>query len=369
MSKYIASLSAFFFTLSSFSYRAALVSFILLFLLLFKIKLREVRVKISSFIFVILGLFSVFISFPFYNPTMLYIVKFLAMLFYSFVFYFYLKSVDRAKGDGLFVAKSLIFIHFSFFILQLTYYLLFNDYLDLNNMIREDEAQGIYMAKALEDSYISIRCTGLYSEPSFYCMLAVPLSVLIYLKEKKISLPVLLGIFSSILSFSVAALVVIAMISVVILFFTRGAYYLKISIVIVSILLVPFFYDYAEKRLYSNADYDAVGSRLVILNEFSQRESFKDIIGSGYFWNEGAPIGVTGVKGYHIRDSSFYSYLYFSGGFISLIIFFAWTYVFMRNKAQLALIFLITLLFKFHLLSALFFTYVLFFMYFSEEEL
>lgn len=251
-----------------------------------------------------------------------YYIKMTAMMFYVLLLCSLLSSEIISFENVIKCIKYTIWVNAFFFLFQFSMYQFSGHFIDFNEIVREEYAHTIYNSKSLESFILNIRATGLYSEPSFYSMSVFPAALIISLYEKRVNKTLLLSFFTCLLSLSIAA-IIIALVSLLV--FYKELKRNKVVLGLITVFLIfslPFMYEFIISRLFENADYDAIGSRLLIINEFSIRPAYQDFFGSGYFWDENAPIGVTGLNGAQIRDSSFFLYTYFSGGVVGCLILF-----------------------------------------------
>jgi hypothetical protein len=268
--------------------------------------------------------------------------------------YFLLSFNIFSKKNILKSFKLVIIINASFFLIQFFTYELTGHLIDFNNYIREEYAHTIYGSRALDGFIIGIRATGLYSEPSFYAMSIFPCAIAISVYERRIGTTLVIALITCLLSLSIAA-IGIAFISLLVYY--RDIWkskWIMMSLILILIISTPFLYHFIMIRLFENTDYDAIGSRMMIFNEFEVRGLIKNIFGSGFFWDQNRPIGQTGLGGAHIRDSSFYIYLFFSSGLFG-ICFLLWLILFvLPSDWKIKFVFCTSLLFKFGVLTASF---------------
>jgi hypothetical protein len=256
-----------------------------------------------------------------------------------------LKMVENA-------CAALIYIHAAFFIFQLFYYLATGVFIDFDSYVREADSDALYATKALSDSLISIRALGLYSEPSFYAMTVVPAGVFLLLSRRRLTLASVVAFSTAFLSLSIAAIIVCGLITLVHLMLGKSSTRVKLLIVVAALLCVPTMYDVYDKRVNQSIDYDAAGSRTLVLSELKERDTMSSLVGSGLFWDERNNVGITHLRGYQVRDSSFYIYLLFGAGVFGTTIFiFALSMIFRKRGRRRYLFYLFPiLLFKFHAL-------------------
>lgn len=248
--------------------------------------------------------------------------------------------------------ETLIYVHAAFFVAQLGCYLAFGHFIDFDSYIRESDSEALYATKALSDSLISIRALGLYSEPSFYAMTVVPAGTVLLLAKRRMTAATIVAFATALLSFSIAAILICALLGGVHFLAGRTSMRIKLVIAAVALAIAPAMYGVYDKRVNQSADYDAVGSRTLVLRELSERDALADVFGNGLFWDERNNVGKTHLRGYQVRDSSFYVYLLFATGIAGVAAFFGTLFMLFgkRGRRRLLLYLLPLLLFKFHAL-------------------
>lgn len=259
-----------------------------------------------------------------------------------------------ARGIGpLRIASAIrqyVFIHAIFFIAQLGYHIATGELLDFNNLVREDYALTISSSRSLDGLGIGIRTSGLFSEPSFYSMSVFPPALLLGLHERRISIAVAAGTLTSFLSLSVAGMVITAAGVLLLLISCKGQRVIKVALIATGFALMPISMTIYERRVVDSIDYDAIASRLLVVEHIKTQELTDSLFGNGMLWNENAPIGHTGLSGYHVRDSSFYIYLLFTTGAIGLGIFILSLITALHRRPTLLVATLVALLFKYGVL-------------------
>lgn len=349
------------FILSTFSYRAAALAFILLVIVYFyegfkcKFKLylsrgAIVTVSILNALTLLLSLNS--------EIYILYYIKMTAMMVYVVLLCSLVSSNIMTKEELIKCFKNVIWLNAFFFLLQFFTFEVTGYLIDFNEFVREGESHTIYNSRSLETFILNIRATGLYSEPSFYAMSVFPLALIISLHEKKFNYTLIVALLTCLLSLSIAA-ILIALVSLFVFYKElKSSKLLMLFLASILVISIPYLYDFIISRLYENADYDAVGDRMLILNEFIYRSITNDIFGSGYFWDEAKPIGVTGLNGAQIRDSSFYLYTYFSGGVVGVLALFFASILCLPKNWKIQYAFCCALLYKLGMFVAVFWVLV-----------
>lgn len=360
LSKVIYGLSLFSFSLGAFNLKAVVFAYLLLgyyIIINGGIKPLNDEVIYAGLILLIFYAITVSIS-VFHHAYFKYLIKPFFLLFYA---YLILVTFIQATSDEVitFALKFLIIIHSIFFLTQLIGYQVTGTVFDFNNYVRSIESDSLYFSKALEGAYLGIRAGGLFSEPSFYAMTVVPASILLAMKYKTIAGVSLIGFVTSILSMSVAAWSVVGIF--IFLFFCTGNEGWKIRLLVFVLLIVatPFAYEFFEKRVLLASDYDAIASRSAIFDEITLRSGWNNVFGSGFYWDDRFPQGLTKLWGYQIRDSSFYVYLFYGGGLVFTTIFILTIFLIARKNWSSLIYILPIFLFKFHILYGLIHVYII----------
>lgn len=280
-------------------------------------------------------------------------IKFFFVQIYIAAVYICFKSAVVGCSELRKACQVLIFIHAAFFLFQVGYFLATGDFIDLNNYVREVESESLYMTKALEGRAIGIRGVGLFSEPSFYAMAVLPAAAVLLAIDRRITVPIIIALGTATLSLSIAAIFVVALLGTVFLVACKGSRWVKVAILAAALAASPFLFEFYNLRVTESVDYDAISSRQSVFEEFKQREWNADVFGAGFFWDETSRVGVTGLWGYHVRDSSFLVYLYFASGVLGCGLFATILARIFRGCFVELLFFLPLLLFKFHILFGL----------------
>jgi hypothetical protein len=352
---YLFAASIFFFSLNAFSVRATFAAYLFICILAFarapSILSRQSGIFVASIYWLLSVCFTYILS-AFSDFYVNFYLKFIMIQTYISLIYIMfscgvlnLKTVENA-------CASLIYIHAAFFIFQLFYYLATGVFIDFDSYVREADSDALYATKALSDSLISIRALGLYSEPSFYAMTVVPAGVFLLLSKRRLTLASIVAFSTAFLSLSIASIIVCGLIMVVHLMLGRSSKRVKLLIVAAALLCTPTLYDVYDKRVNQSVDYDAAGSRTLVLSELKERDTLSGLVGSGLFWDERNNVGKTHLRGYQVRDSSFYIYLLFGSGVVGTTIFLCTLFMIFRKKGQRRYLFYLLpiLLFKFHAL-------------------
>lgn len=351
--KYLASISLLALSLSYFSVRATIICHSSLFLIYFINAKKISTIKINKFwlaTLIIINTLALLISIR-HEVHINFYIKFLLFTTYSLLFLVAIRNKLITSSQVVFSCNFFIIIHSFCFLIQLATYLTTGKYIDFDSYIRESTSEALYATKALEDLFISIRATGLFSEPSFYAMTVLPATLLLALHQKKITPITVAGFLTTVASLSIAA-ILISLLALALTFITIKSKKIYIIAVAFAIAIAsPLLFTVYEKRIIESVDYDAVYSRQLIFNEFKVRGITNNLFGNGFFWNESFPVGKTMMQGYHTRDSSFYVYMFFTSGALGLALLFIAVTLPLRRNIKYAIALAILFLFKFHVLS------------------
>lgn len=298
-----------------------------------------------------------------------YFIKFIFIQTYVALIFWMFRSQTLSLAALTRACETLIYVHAAFFLFQLAVYLLTGHFIDFDSYIREASSEALYESKALSDSLIPIRAVGLFSEPSFYAMTVVPAGVVLLLAKRRVTFATCLAFFTALLSFSIAAILVCAILCIVHVFFGRVSVRLKMATIIVAVLCASPLYTVYDRRINQSEDYDAVASRTRVFNELAVRDPVSGMFGNGLFWDERNNVGTTHLRGYEVRDSSFYVYMIFSAGVVGATAFFVALFAMFRGRGrrQYLLYLLPLLLFKYHFLHGMLWLTLLLFLILSRE--
>lgn len=362
MTKYLLATSLFLFSLNQFSVRATALAYTIAFV----IYLLNYRKIISPFsyshilFFLLANAFALGISIR-HGVYLNYYWKFFAISLYILCLLHGYKAEIIDGGKLAFASRLVVVMHASFFLIQLTAYLYGGHFIDFNNYVREVDSETLFETKALADSFISIRATGLFSEPSFYALSILPFSIFLLVRNKRLTAVPALGLATSVLSFSVAAIAVVAGIILVYVMSSKGEWIKKSIVILLFSLASIGLSNFVKLRVVDGVDYDAIESRSHVFDELESRLALDNFVGGGLFWDEREPIGQKGLRGYHIRDSSFFVYLYYTTGIIGVLIFTAFLLRLFYRTPVLLFYMLIMLSMKFHVLYGTLWLLVFFF--------
>ena len=373
MSTLLFSASVLFFSLNAFSVRATFAAYFLLCALAFLRAPTLMNRQRHLFPVCAYWLISISIAFvlsAFGDFYVNFYVKFMLIQTYIALCYWMFAGGVLTRDTLDTACRMLIYVHAAFFTFQLVYYLGTGTFIDFDSYVREADSEALYATKALTDSLISIRALGLYSEPSFYAMTVVPSAVVLLLSQRRMTLAPAVGFATALLSFSVASMVVCAALCGLHVLIGRGRLRTRIAVVVVALACVPWLYSVYDQRVNQSVDYDAVGSRTLVLTELTERDVVAGAFGDGLFWDERNNVGKTHLRGYQVRDSSFYIYLVFAAGVAGFIVFFGTLVMLFRRKGRrkYLLYLLPILLFKYHVLYGMLWLTILLFVVLADQD-
>ena len=373
MSTLLFSASVLFFSLNAFSVRATFAAYFLLCALAFLRAPTLMNRQRHLFPVCAYWLISISIAFvlsAFGDFYVNFYVKFMLIQTYIALCYWMFAGGVLTRDTLDTACRMLIYVHAAFFTFQLVYYLGTGTFIDFDSYVREADSEALYATKALTDSLISIRALGLYSEPSFYAMTVVPSAVVLLLSQRRMTLAPAVGFATALLSFSVASMAVCAALCGLHVLIGRGRLRTRIAVVVVALACVPWLYSVYDQRVNQSVDYDAVGSRTLVLTELTERDVVAGAFGDGLFWDERNNVGKTHLRGYQVRDSSFYIYLVFAAGVAGFIVFFGTLVMLFRRKGRrkYLLYLLPILLFEYHVLYGMLWLTILLFVVLADQD-
>ncbi|WP_186037246.1 hypothetical protein [Burkholderia gladioli] len=373
MSTLLFSASVVFFSLNAFSVRATFAAYFLLCTLAFlraPTLMNHQRHLFPACAYWLASTSLAFILSAFGDFYVNFFIKFVLIQAYIALSYWMFAAGALTRSSLDTACRALIYIHAAFFTFQLVYYLATGSFIDFDSYVREADSEALYATKALSDSLISIRALGLYSEPSFYAMTVVPGAVLLLLSQRRITLAPIVGFATALLSFSVASMAVCAALCGLHMLAGRGRLRTRLAVLAVALACVPWLYSVYDQRVNQSVDYDSVGSRTLVLTELTERDAIANVFGGGLFWDERNNVGKTHLRGYQVRDSSFYIYLVFASGVLGCVVFFGTLLALFRRKGRrkYLLYLLPILLFKYHVLYGMLWLTILLFLVLAEQS-
>jgi hypothetical protein len=353
--------SLFCFSFSTFSVKGGVVAYLALFVAILLSPKSLFQLRISSILLAYCLLFQAYVCVSTMladRVFLLYFIKFQLLFVYVFLVlncfvagFFNMERLDR-------VVKWFVGVHGASFLVQFIVYMTVGKYIDFNNFVREEYANTAYMSRDIIDLIVPIRCTGFFSEPSFYAMTVLPSCAFLIYRGYMKSWFVWLGLITTVLSLSVAAFAILIAWFGFLFITTKGTKFQKTVVFGFLVLVVVTVGSFSMKRAFDSADYDALGARLRVIKEVQERDWVKNLFGNGYFVDEHKGNGVTGISAAGIRDSGLFLGILYSGGIAGIILFFL---VLFRIFQSLWLVcgISILLLFKFSILSSGFWVFAI----------
>jgi len=249
---FLFAISITFFSLAPFSVRATFCAYLALCLLALW-RMQQMLASAGNGVKAIaLGVVVVcyaFLMSAFHDFYWNFFLKFVFIQIYIALIFWMFNSGVLNLRSMLRACEFLIYVHAGFFLLQLIYFIATGHFIDFDSYIRESASESLYETKALADSLIPIRAVGLYSEPSFYSMTVVPAGIVVLLIQRRITLASGLAIATSVLSMSIAAVLICAILGAVHIVVGKISTALKIAIVATAIVLAVPLYKVYDLRV------------------------------------------------------------------------------------------------------------------------
>lgn len=358
----LVSLSVFAFSVSSYSVRAGIAAYSLLFcstLFMHRSKIVMPVKFVVVFVVVAAYILTLMIVTGANYPHRFFIT--MAMISYPLILIILINSGRLTLRDLDFVAAVYVVIHSLIFFTQLSVFIGLDYYIDFNNFVREEFANTAYLSKDMGSSFMPIRPTGIFSEPSFYSMAVAPVAFYLVHRSHQFKWYTLAGLASVTLSFSAAALIVLFLwLNYFITYSKAMGKYSRIFLVLFLVVEVLLGTGFVVARTFDSADYDALAFRLAVFGEITARDLAYNLFGSGFYYNEQGPNGVTGISAPAIRDSGMLVSTFYSGGVVALVFFLAFWWSLYKRVSMMLSVLIITL-FKFSIVSSMFWVFFIFF--------
>lgn len=349
------SLSVVCFSASFFSIYSFFISFLLLAAHIIIFVRNPFYLKTKIFVFIVFFNLFVFVESIGHDIYFNFFIKIFLISLYCIGIGISLSGPCEQKDKTIIsVLRSVLVIHSFFFAVQFIVFQLNGYYIDFDSIVRQEAGNSLYLTKALDDHLIKLRATGVFSEPSFYSMAVLPFSALLLFIERRVSPYSFIGLATSGLSLSIASLLVLILLLMYYFIRVGFPFYIKLLFFVFMFFTHDFFIDFYNSRVNIGVDYDAVNERVAIFEEFRVRGDLLNIFGSGFLWDETKPVGVTGMSGHQVRDSSFYVYILYCSGVVGFLIFFSSLYIYLKSNPELLIIIFILCFFKYHVVNGLF---------------
>lgn len=346
-------------TINTFSTKSTLLASILMLIIILKNIKAIVKSKTIKELYIITGIVLAAASTGIWgNLYTNNLIKLSGLAIYSFAIIVSYRASIINSNSIVTACNAIVIVHSALFCIQLAYFFATGHYLDITNFIRDTEADTLHLTNAF--AYGGIRATGAYTEPSFYAMTVLSAAACIMAFRKKITPTVIIAIITSCLSLSIAGIIISTLLLCIATLKTKGSSLAKLLLVAIALSTAPIFYSFYDERIVQAADYDAIASRLVVINEIQNRDAIENIFGAGILWDDRKPIGKSYLTGYHIRDSSFYIYILYTAGLAGLLIYLLFLYKTYKKDLFCSLLLCVTMLFKLHILHGVFWLVVVF---------
>lgn len=235
-------------------------------------------------------------------------------------------------------------------------YFLTSDYIDLNKIISFGQSESRYTSLTFKAIGL-IRPTAFFTEPSNASAVISMITFCYMFLIKKLDGYVILGFIVSILTLSTAGVLIGSISLGILLLFYKSKSRSKLFKILVFILCLIFIFyilSFSYDRVSNSSEYDMLATRNVVTNIIQSQVWYKHLIGNGVSILS-APIVIDGyvVHDYSFRDSGFFINLYYSFGFIGLILFLIWARIKIKSNLYL-IIFFVVLQSKFDYLQPVF---------------
>lgn len=358
--------SIFFFSVSFFSVKFFAIGFFsLLLLFYFDYAKRGLFYFDRALSLFMGGLLLIVFCFSVFNEIYLnYLIKvFLIFIYFHMLGSFLIRSNSLSLLKG--VITWVLVIHMAAFYLQFIISNVFGFYIDFDSYIRDQDSASLHLTRSLDGLWISSRGGGVFSEPSFYSMLVLPLSSFLIYLNRRFDVVSSLGFFSIFLSLSMAGITIAIFAFLVVVAYGMVPRKYLFPIVFFSIVMFPIVYQVYELRIVESVDYNAIEYRSAIFDELARRDFFTTLFGAGFLWDETQLQGMLRLEGAEIRDASFLVYLTYGGGWLGVAIFTTFILFTFKSKRFL-LLFLPFFLFKYHFVTSILW-FVIFFGYFTYK--
>ena len=283
------------------------------------------------FFFIIGAIFTVFlyqnnVKLVMYIAIFIYLI--LVTLTVLYIFYIGFNNVQKSFR---------LFIIVSFFIVisQQIVFVITGEYLDIHSAMTLFKAESRYFSPLLASVGL-IRPTGWTVEPSNMSAILTFSTVIYYLIVSKIDRVVIMGLACAILTFSFAAIIIVAAI-----FFFMSIRSLSFSkLFVLSTPLVVLLSYFVYYRVTGGVGYDSLGVRMEMLKIIEAQDIENLLLGNGFFALQ-SPLNVNShlVYDYNIRDSGLWPNLVFSIGVIPTVVVVCSLFFLIRDKTEFFIIF------------------------------
>jgi hypothetical protein len=252
------------------------------------------------------------------------------------------------------IVKLVLSMHVLFYFTQVLLYFLFSFHLDLI-VLFSGEPQRIFGGYLLGKEMI--RMSGLFVEPGTYSATILPLMYLHYITTKRVDILFSASVVTIILTFSASAYVVLSVFLLFVFFSSNKAKAIPLF-VLVLIFAGVIGKEYVTERFLDRQDSSLI-SKLNTIQEFVEYDMVRISTGSG--------LGVIDCNGCIINDQSIFFYVFFTFGFIGIILIFAMLGMIKGHSLMLTMAFVLMMLSKLSLTHLVFWIYLSLFVIVSEN--
>ena len=252
------------------------------------------------------------------------------------------------------IVKLVLSMHVLFYFTQVLLYFLFSFHLDLI-VLFSGEPQRIFGGYLLGKEMI--RMSGLFVEPGTYSATILPLMYLHYITTKRVDILFSASVVTIILTFSASAYVVLSVFLLFVFFSSNKAKAIPLF-VLVLIFAGVIGKEYVTERFLDQQDSSLI-SKLNAIQEFVEYDMVRISTGSG--------LGVIDCNGCIINDQSIFFYVFFTFGFIGIILIFAMLGMIKGHSLMLTMAFVLMMLSKLSLTHLVFWIYLSLFVIVSEN--
>jgi hypothetical protein len=362
MKSLLVGVSLFLFSLSGFSKISGLLSIVIIVVFLL-LDVEKLKIRVGLVISLLVMITYVILVSTFTDNIVIY------LLYYHFyVVYILLFSMLLARfrsSDIVLIVDQYLLIHLASFYIQMITYYSSGYYVDFYSVVPGSSAHSAYIARELSGTWVALRPTGFFTEPSFFAMAIFPGVMYKVITGKYNSKVLIASILAILFTFSIAAIVVmVAFLGILTIkkSLSRGGLLPLFGMSLLLAIFIYISYDFMYARVFESETpgYDPIYYRLAILYEFSMRPLLDNLVGVGYFFDEfSATNGVTGLTAAGVRDSGFWASLFYSGGVLGVILFFLFLYVLFNYEFRYLPLIFVILFMKYSVINASFWVLIL----------
>jgi len=328
--------------------------FVILFILVFTCIYLFSQIKwylvSSKFILIFLSFF-IFITIDMMNSYLAnkeLVIPEIISLYFSMLMFFVMYLVLKNKYTILLQSINIIlFVSTTFFFLQLLIYKVSGIYIDPIGYITGVPARNYFESGSLN----FIRATGLTMEPGNYGTYTMVLLYASYLLHRKLKWLYIYVLISLLLTFSIFSIIFITGFLIILLKKRIKRNYIATFMIglLAFSLMYLFFSDYVLYRFFSDNEDGSLRIKLYAIYYIYDADWFRIFMGSGFAHNDCNCL---------IADSSMFFSMFYTFGFISIIIFIIYFYM-IRFDSDAIILSIFLLLSKILLFFPIFWVYLL----------